>query len=656
MKKIVIIDVIFLIVILGLSLWFSWFLIGAKYIDPGYPDWLFQAFRIRLLIETGVTSWTHMWSNGISVWGSYQFIPHVITAGFVQLSKIEITKAMLIIQIFVNLLYRVSLYILARKLKYSPFVGILVVLLSFTIGQYWSGFSEFTLQFGVSIFPFVVYKWIRCFENNSSKVLALISGLLWYVHPLAALYSIGLWITQLFVTKRLFSKLVFSELLIFIGSSALFIANLIFSKGSYTNSIFTSVQFVKNGMNQYPYFGIGPIVLILIVLSIVLVYFSNIFSKNRWIKPALFFSVIGFMAIIVNMNFKYPNFIAQTQFFRGVSMFGIIYLFILGEVLHKLLSLKNGFINGLIVVLVCLALVLSHDSNSPRSISTPDTIQDPVSIAINRGIITSNKARIWTDSLELANYKASLQLKFPNSYMTHADSSIISHRLNQEFLYPKSDTLSVSNLVWLKKYTTVAGIEYYIFSESSPYHNLLKNNPSEDFIKVGEVVTNKIFNIYKTNFQVSNSFMMSNLSRDEFPLISADNDLSSIDEILEIDTQIEKLATIISNPELSTPLKIYYPTPESIEVLIPGKISGAVLINESYSGNWKANLNGISQKIVSLGPNLILIPLSSDSEAGILTLTHSWSTFVYLGALVSISTPCMYILMVIFNRRKNASH
>src|SRR3990170_6732822 len=89
-------DFFFILLLISISGALLFFYFDALYLDPGYQDWVVQAFRVKVLEEYGLTSWVHTWSNGISIWRSYQFIPHYITLGVAYVFNLEIPRAMVV--------------------------------------------------------------------------------------------------------------------------------------------------------------------------------------------------------------------------------------------------------------------------------------------------------------------------------------------------------------------------------------------------------------------------------------------------------------------------------------------------------------------------------------------------------------------------------
>ena len=60
-----------------------------------YQDWIYNAFRIRDISQFGISSWDHIWGNGINHWRAFQY---VVMLQFFLISKnkgLSITKAML---------------------------------------------------------------------------------------------------------------------------------------------------------------------------------------------------------------------------------------------------------------------------------------------------------------------------------------------------------------------------------------------------------------------------------------------------------------------------------------------------------------------------------------------------------------------------------
>ncbi len=98
----------------------GWFLIGYythfEFLQTGYQDWIYQAFRVQSIERYGITSWEHVWTNGLNHWRAYQYIPSELVYVVVKVFHLSITKAMLWVSAISYIFIRIMLYGVMRIL------------------------------------------------------------------------------------------------------------------------------------------------------------------------------------------------------------------------------------------------------------------------------------------------------------------------------------------------------------------------------------------------------------------------------------------------------------------------------------------------------------------------------------------------------------
>src|SRR5579859_2389391 len=173
-------DLFFFCLLVSISLLLISFYFNANFLNTGYADWMVHAFRIKFLQSYGLLSWTHEWDNGMNIWKSYQFIPHLLTLGLSTFFHVTIPRAMVLMIIILFVLLRLFIYCILRILHVSSVGSFISALLSFDIAQYWGGVGDFSLLFGFTFFPVVLYLWIQYYQGKLSYIFAYITGLLFY--------------------------------------------------------------------------------------------------------------------------------------------------------------------------------------------------------------------------------------------------------------------------------------------------------------------------------------------------------------------------------------------------------------------------------------------------------------------------------------------
>jgi len=74
-----VIDLLLILAVGFFALYLLFPYVNAEYLNTEYPDWYVHAFRVVQLRDHGFSSWSHTWSNGISLWTAYQFTIHYLT-------------------------------------------------------------------------------------------------------------------------------------------------------------------------------------------------------------------------------------------------------------------------------------------------------------------------------------------------------------------------------------------------------------------------------------------------------------------------------------------------------------------------------------------------------------------------------------------------
>ncbi len=177
-------DTLFVSAIVG----FGWFLIGYytqfEFLKSGYQDWIYHAFRVKDVAEFGVSSWDHIWANGINHWRAFQYIEHILAAFVVKATGLSITKAMAWIIVIAFIGVRVISYLTLRWLGIGRLVSLLAVMISYTVAQQWITVSDYSIYVGHIFVPLFVVIWIKALENDGlTYFLAALSGASWSLHP-----------------------------------------------------------------------------------------------------------------------------------------------------------------------------------------------------------------------------------------------------------------------------------------------------------------------------------------------------------------------------------------------------------------------------------------------------------------------------------------
>lgn len=643
-----VLDITFLVILSSISLLLISFYFQANMLDTGYADWLVHAFRIKSLQTYGLVSWTHEWDNGMNIWRSYQFIPHFLTLGLVELFHVSVTRAMILIIIIQFVLLRVFIYIVLRLLHIAPFASFVCALLSFDIAQYWGGVSDFSLLFGFTFFPLMLFFWVKYYEGKLSYFFPYIAGILFYIHPLLGFTTIALWvIALLFSERKIVSLSSFFQFLIILISSSLFWFPIV-SKSSYTYtaSFFSTSTFLHEILAPYSYYGLSLFLLLCLGMCSLHV-FMPISKKLGWTKVLFVFSCIYFLLVILGLSINLPAFVDQFQFTRGVTFIGIGIIFVVAPIIEKLFTYKPLVIKGVLLFLLGLVLVEGIWFTSIYSPQPVKDLPEVTSTYTQKHAISFAETSVWSSTIDTSSYYAPLTTKFPYSYMNHLESNQLSPRLESLILSQHSlDTVPNVSIDRLGYYFKLSGTKYLFFDETSPYMNSLLNYATEPYKNLGQIDTpDALYHGFEVPWQVRNAAIISDKYKSDLRHFPFALDLSNVNDQISLDSYVKKYTNIVYAAD-NTPLIVTYPGPETLQVAIPkDRKSNTVYIGESFDSGWKAYINNQPVSLASSGPNFIIAKLPNLQESGILVLKHSWPVSFYISVFFIMIIPIEIIIL-----------
>lgn len=651
--NLLLIDLIYLFIITLFSIFLISFYLKAEALNTNYPDWIVHAFRVESLKDFGLSSWTHTWANGISLWKAYQFIPHLITLSVLEIFNVSASRAMVITTIGLFIFLRLQIYFVIRLLKFSPFTAFVCSMVSFDIAQYWGGVGDYSLLFGFSFFPAIVFLWTKYYEDKLQYIYPYIAGLTFYVHPILGFSSIGLWLVAvIFSTRKIISIPIIVQFLIFLASSSLFWFPVAFkSSFSYTSLVFANKYFLNLVLSGYKYYGLSLFLLLCFFLSFIRM-FMPLSKEYRWTRIFFIFLSFYFILVILGLSVDLPKSIQQLQFTRGATIIGLGIIFAFATVIENLSKTNSRAIKGLVLFILSLVIIegiwfTSEYSPSPAK-SLPEPISSYLKINSNKDL---SKGRVWTSDIGSSSYYAPLSYRFPYSYMGHLDSNQISPRISPLILYqPFVDSIPNSNITRINDYFKISGVQYAFFDENSPFTSTLLKKDEQIYKDLGEIKTkDSLFHLFEVPWEVKNSALIqknyqNNLSHFPFNL-----ELTTVNDEIALDTYVKNFVSTIYKPD-NTTLAIAYPSSDSLEVKIPEKRNtDLVYIDESFDSGWKAFFNNKQVEIKPTGPNFMLVILNDLNDKGILILKHNWPISFYVSLYLIFIIPLQIGLYRILN-------
>lgn len=642
-------DAVFLVFITALSLFHIQFFLKAQYINTTYPDWIVHAYRIKSLSSNGLLSWSHMWANGISLWKSYQFIPHFLTLGLIKLLHISVTRGMVIATIILFFLLRYFIYFFLRVLKYQPLTACISTILSFDIAQYWGGVNDYSLLFGFTFFPVILFLWVRYFKGSMTYLFPYIAGLTFYIHPILGYSSIGLWfLAIIFSDRKTFSFSHCIQFIIILCASSLWWFPLV-SKTSfiYSNGNFQNKYFLGLVLASYQYLGLSLFLFICFGVSCVRM-FMPIKKPFIWTRVLFVYACLYFILTVIGISLDLPKTLDALQYTRGMTLIGIAIIFVFTPVIEYISKITSVALRGGVVLVICLITIEGLWFTSIYS-PTPSTLPlDAVSAYItqhpNKDI---TDGRIWTSTIGPSSYEDPSNIRFPYSYMGHLEPNQVSPRISPLILYfPYRDTVPMSNIERLNTYFKLSGVKYIFFEENSPFTKTILASKPAIYKDLGHITTpDTIYHGFQVPWDVRNAVLINDKDTSQMKTFPLNLELSDANDQLQLDNYAEAYTNIVyKSNNFSVP--VTYTSQDSMQVVIPeSRKSNLLYINESYDPNWKAYFHNKEVRILPSGPNFMVVNLGNQMESGIIVMKHFWPISFYVSLFLIFIIPLEILLL-----------
>lgn len=648
-------DFLFLPILLVLSLFLISFYFGATALNTNYPDWIVHAFRVKQFESYGLASWTHSWANGISLWKSYQFLPHAMTVGVMHLFNLPATQAMVVLTSILFVFIRLSMYVFLRLLQFSPLTSFICAVLSYDIAQYWGGVADYSLMFGFAFFPVYVYLWVKYYEGNIQYIFPYLIGLSFYMHPVLGYSMTGLWLTGIiFSDRKIFSWTHVIQFIIFLAAASLFWFPIVFKQSySYTSPVFANKYFLNLVISGYKYFGLSLFILFALFLSSIRV-FLPIEKKFKWTKVLYIFIVSYFVLILLGLNVDLPKALAQLQFTRAVTIIGLGIIFIFAAVVEDALRIRSTAFKGALLVFLALVIIeglwlTSIYSPNPTNRDLPEAVS-----AYDKKHPQNNlyDARIWTSNLGQSGYYASLNARYPYSYMGHLESNQVSPRISPLVLYqPYPDKVPLSNIARLNDYFKITGVRYVFFDEQSAFTNSLLSSDKQIYKDLGQVRNgDSTYHAFEVPWEIRNAAAIDAKYTDDLKPFPAKLELMDVNDQTKMDNYVKNFVEMLYKPENMT-LQVNYPSYDTLQVRVPSTLtSNIVFINESFDAGWKAYFNKQAITIQPSGPNFSKVTLPKVGEQGTIFLKHNWPVSFYISIYLIVLIPLEMLLFTMSRR------
>lgn len=609
----------------------GWLLIGYyvnfEYLATGYQDWIYHSFRIRSILEQGIVSWDHIWSNGINYWRAYQYLPHVAVIGIMAAFQLSIGKAMLVTSVAVFLVARVALYILLRGLGVSPLVALVAAMCTYLFPQQWIVLKDFSMFVSILfVYPFL-YFWIGSFSDRRHlHVATALAGFFWSIHPVLGYTLSGLLFFGLIAgEKRKELWLLFRVTALFLLSSAAFSVPYLTVKYKFVNPIFASPQFLKDTILS-DYFGFGLSFMLLFGLAGgALFFFGHRFPQ--WSKVLYLYCALFLFLIRIGQENYLPNIINQLQISRALIIIALLLAVCFGIFFSRIIvSWRSKFTTSiLLVVSVFFAanstIVAQVYSGQPIPAELKNTVAEYFS---HYPLPTGG---VYVANVSEASFFAPSGIRYATSYNEHLQPHPYSTRFHN---LVRTDAayavITEKQKTLIANYTLVLGIEYLFLPAYSPLIRGLTQGEGARFEVVGDVTgTGESFTVIRSRQQIAHAYAF---EESEKQLLLRFNELPkptlATASYTPWDDEVARIAELIREGRLR-PLPVGYPSAETVLIDLGGLPfrEPAVFITESADPDWRVEAADASIAATSLR-FMVVEGRGSKSLPDELRLIHAW--------------------------------
>lgn len=548
---------------------------------------------------------------------------------------------MVIISITAFFLFRFFIYFPLRVLRISPISAFLCTLISFDIPNYWKAMGDYSLLFGVTLFPLIILLWIQFFKGKLQYFFPFLGGLLFYIHPILAIYTFFLLIGAIFLSdKKVISVNRVIQIIIFAISSSIFWTPLLFKQPyQYTNSFFSTVGYFNLQISPMNYFGLSLFVFILIGIT----FLANIILRKHsyyWMWPLFCISCISLGLIIVGNSIQLPTFLTILQIVRGLTLIGTMFIFSFGPIFDLLINNKVFLFKIALSIGFSLIIIEAIDFTSQYASSPLTKFDEPVS---NYSYLHPSFAlethRIWSPFIDATSLYTNKNTFLVGSYNEHLDPNPVPARLITLMNYSPFDReVPKANLDRLNDYFKVTGTDYFFFDESSPFTKTF-SRINQQYINLGRIeLPYGIFHVFRTSWHPRNAVMIDKSLETQLTHFPFSLNIDTIDGQLKLDDYISNFATTVYNRE-NIPLSISYPSETTLDVQVPSnRSSNLIYVNESFDTDWHAVFNGNEEPITPIGPNYMLVRLDNLNQGGVLHLQNKWPNYFYYSIMTIAAT------------------
>ena len=658
------VDLLAIVAILAIGAFLIGHMTQGLYLETGYQDWIFHQFRIESLNTFGVTSWDHIWSNGINLWRSYQFLPHLIVLGVAKITSLSLPQAMIWTVVGVFLLVRVEIYLVLRWLRVAPLYAFFATIMSYAFIQQWIALKDFSIFMAMPMIPVFIYVWIQSMKHQEvMPLMSAFAGTLWMFHPVLGYSAAGLFAFALFFPiQKLSLKQSTFYIVLYLLTAAAFIVPYLSYGYSYANPIFRLAQFLRDTLERET-MGLSSSYWFAVILSWVALFLDPE-RFTRWSKILLLYCMIYVGAVVLGQAGFLPGIINQLQISRGMVVVGFMLSFIFGVMIQVIApKIERRFKLGMFAVLTAMVVTQAITISNTHSGSAVTQLDNPAQEYFKDKDLPTGS--IFTEELAETSYLLLGKVRFPNSYNEHLEPHPLAQRYRRLMKTDVSySSLSQTQINLINAYTKLLGVEYVFLPQFSPtVLQLTDQRETQQFELVGEVDASiESFAVLRSTtpihyaYLADMSFLKGNMSYGQL-----DKPGIRVDAFEPWDAEVVTVSQLISREEM-TPLTLNFPNKEVLSVELPAEIESTgkgLFIAQSYDPYWKTLVDGQERTDIIIEPTtlrFISLQLPAGLAGKTVELHHYWPEWYWPVHLLSFGvfllTAVVFALLTLADRIK----
>lgn len=618
---------------------------GGDYLPQTYGDWISHAYRIRFLQEHGFETWDHNWAGGLSLFQSYQFVPHAITAAVSTQMNASITRSMLLVEGLLLVWVGTSGYLAARLLALPPAAALVAGVATLGLNDYASAAYGFSLLWGLAALPLLLVAAYRYADRPGIYPIAVLVGLGVYVHPHLAVAGVvallAAWLTRPPIIGRVV-RLVAQGLLVALAAAfywvpAFFSAQPVFHDPYPASTRFMHVMFD----GELARFSGG--LWLLAPLALV----STVLCRRQVRAPLLryvgTFLVLHLLLIGVSYWGLGPERVRVMQNVRLLVMLPLVlglWAAIAGDAVLRWVASQRGACVPAPLLLALAALFLLGPMVgfvAERPDRPGDLRPDPLADWLG-GEQAGAPGRVWLGELETPWYTYTNfdSVRAAGSHFLTGEWSLLATPLNARMSTALRFDLT-------EEYLRAMAVSYAVIADGQPLAvELAPGGTLVDRLQPAAHVPGAT--VYRMPWTPVEAFVAAG---NRLPALNFPDSTYRTPEMQTVRDGLVREYNALAYSDQVTPVRVRYPSPISMEVWVPAAADDRYLVvSENWDRAWRAQTgDGRPLRLERFGPNYIGVDLAGIDGATVVELRHGvardWQAG---GALTLFSLPLGFAL------------